>query len=215
MRPHGGSESSGNRPLMRRNPSPPSRTTAFGEAMRLPGSWSWQRGSLLAAAICASVVTCATTAARAQDWPVFSGDLAATRYSAAAEITRRNLARLELAWRWRPDEAPVPRTDSTQPAVPGAFESTPLAIGDTLYVVTPYSSGRRARGDRGTGALVVRSGGLSVPAVGPQPPSADHASRRSRLVRRPLPSDLSERPMAAGGAGRGHRPAGAIVRARR
>ena len=118
--------------------------------MRLPGSWSWQRGSLLAAAICASVVTCATTAARAQDWPVFSGDLAATRYSAAAEITPSNLDRLKLVWRWRTDEAPVPRTDSTRPAVPGDFESTPLAIGDTLYVVTPYARVVALDGVRGT-----------------------------------------------------------------
>jgi quinoprotein glucose dehydrogenase len=112
--------------------------------------WSWQRSSLRGAVIWASAVACVTTAARAQDWPVFTGDLAATRYSPAAEITPSNLDRLKLAWRWRTGEAAIPRTDSTRPAVPGDFESTPLAIGDTLYVVTPYSRVVALDGARGT-----------------------------------------------------------------
>lgn len=84
-------------------------------------------------------LVCSVTRARAQDWPAFAGDLAATRYSPAAEITRDNVSRLAPAWRWRPGEDAIPRTDSTLPAVPGAFEATPLALGDTLYVVTPYN----------------------------------------------------------------------------
>jgi quinoprotein glucose dehydrogenase len=98
----------------------------------------------------ASGIACATTAARAQDWPVFTGDLAATRYSAAAEITPGNVDRLKLAWTWQTGEAPIPRTDSTRPAVPGDFETTPLAIGDVLYVVTPYSRVVALDGARGT-----------------------------------------------------------------
>jgi quinoprotein glucose dehydrogenase len=75
----------------------------------------------------------------AQGWPQYAGDLAATRYSTAAEITRENVSRLQPVWRWRPGEEAIPRTDSTLPAEPGAFEATPLALGDTLYVVTPYN----------------------------------------------------------------------------
>src|SRR5262245_26462636 len=53
-----------------------------------------RRGAMLLA----SGMAWATVTAQAQDWPVYTGDLAGTRYSAAAEITPGNLDRLKLAW---------------------------------------------------------------------------------------------------------------------
>ncbi|HKU61684.1 MAG TPA: pyrroloquinoline quinone-dependent dehydrogenase [Gemmatimonadales bacterium] len=102
------------------------------------------------AALAASGIALAATAARAQDWPVYTGDLAGTRYSTAAEITTGNVDRLKLAWTWQAGEAPFPRSDSTRPVMPGDFETTPLAIGDVLYVVTPYSRVVALDASRGT-----------------------------------------------------------------
>lgn len=73
------------------------------------------------------------------DWPVYGGDHGATKYSPLAQIDRANVSRLEVAWRWRVGEAPIPQTDSTLAARPGTFQVTPLMIGDTLYFSTPFN----------------------------------------------------------------------------
>jgi quinoprotein glucose dehydrogenase len=75
----------------------------------------------------------------ANEWPVFGGDPGATKYSSLAQIDRRNVARLEVAWRWKTGETPIPRTDSTPAARPGTFQATPLMIGDTLFFSTSYN----------------------------------------------------------------------------
>jgi quinoprotein glucose dehydrogenase len=73
------------------------------------------------------------------EWSAYGSDLAATKYSALADIDRNNVQRLTLAWRWRVGEQPIARTDSTKAARPGTFQATPLMIGDTLFFSTPYN----------------------------------------------------------------------------
>jgi quinoprotein glucose dehydrogenase len=72
---------------------------------------------------------------RRQEWPVYGGDAAATRYSPLAEIHRGNVADLQVAWTWKPGERALPEY-GTQP---GTFQNTPLMIDDVLYVSTPYN----------------------------------------------------------------------------
>jgi quinoprotein glucose dehydrogenase len=69
------------------------------------------------------------------DWPVYGGDQAATRYAAIADIDRQTVARLGIAWTWKPAERAFPEF-GTQP---GTFQNTPLMIEDVLYVSTPYN----------------------------------------------------------------------------
>ena len=69
------------------------------------------------------------------EWPVYGGDQAATRYAALAEINRRTVGTLQLAWSWKPNERALPEF-GTQP---GTFQNTPLMIDDVLYVSTPYN----------------------------------------------------------------------------
>jgi quinoprotein glucose dehydrogenase len=73
--------------------------------------------------------------AQAVEWPTFGGDLGAMKYSALTDINRGNVAQLKLAWEWATGESPTtePRTR------PGNFQATPLMIGDTLYLSTPYN----------------------------------------------------------------------------
>jgi quinoprotein glucose dehydrogenase len=71
----------------------------------------------------------------AGEWPVYGGDAGATKYSPLAEINRGNVARLQVAWTWRPAERALPEY-GTQP---GTFQNTPLMIDGVLYVSTPYN----------------------------------------------------------------------------
>lgn len=82
------------------------------------------------------------------EWPVFGGDLAATKYSSLADINRSNVAGLTKAWEWETGEAPMaePR------ARPGNFQATPLMIGDTLFLSTSYN--RVVALDASTGRLL-------------------------------------------------------------
>src|SRR6266516_4339208 len=67
------------------------------------------------------------------DWSANGRDLQGTRYSPAAEITRKNVSRLAVAWTYRTGE-----TDARfKTAKPTAFEATPLVVGGTMYLGTP------------------------------------------------------------------------------
>jgi quinoprotein glucose dehydrogenase len=73
--------------------------------------------------------------ALAQDWPVYGHDAGGTRFSPLRQINKANVASLKPAWTFR--------TGSLEPASPmnrkAAFEATPILVGGTLYVSTPYS----------------------------------------------------------------------------
>src|SRR2546428_13425079 len=71
------------------------------------------------------------------DWSANGRDAQGTRYSPAAEITRKNVSRLAVAWTYRTGE-----TDARfKTAKPTAFEATPLVVDGTMYVGTPLGRG--------------------------------------------------------------------------
>lgn len=74
-------------------------------------------------------------AAFAQDWPFYGGDQGGSRYSPLDLIDRSNVAKLQVAWEWKTNEAPMPELKTT----PGMFEVTPLEIDGVLYLSTPYN----------------------------------------------------------------------------
>src|SRR6266487_942490 len=70
---------------------------------------------------------------QAVDWSANGRDVQGTRYSPAAEITRKNVSRLVVAWTYRTGE-----TDARfKTAKPTAFEATPLVVDETMYLGTP------------------------------------------------------------------------------
>ena len=76
-------------------------------------------------------------ASRRVEWPVYGGDPGAQRRSPLDDITRANVAQLGKAWEWRTGERET--TDSSGRSIrPGPFEATPLMLGDTLYLSTPF-----------------------------------------------------------------------------
>ncbi|WP_109366729.1 membrane-bound PQQ-dependent dehydrogenase, glucose/quinate/shikimate family [Ochrobactrum soli] len=66
------------------------------------------------------------------DWPAYGGTYSARRYSPLEQITPQNVAQLQRAWTFHTGDLPNERTKNTYGA-----ETTPLKIGDTLYLCTP------------------------------------------------------------------------------
>jgi quinoprotein glucose dehydrogenase len=90
---------------------------------------------LCLAAILSTAVSQRGGSASSADWSVYAADQAATHYSPLDGITPENVARLTVAWEWRPGEAPRQEFG----ARPGNFQNTPLMIDGVLYVSTPYN----------------------------------------------------------------------------
>ena len=76
---------------------------------------------------------------RPNEWPVYGGDAGGLKYSPLTQIDRSNVSRLEVAWTWKTGEQPIAANGTTLAARPGQFQVTPLAIGDTLFLTTPYN----------------------------------------------------------------------------
>jgi quinoprotein glucose dehydrogenase len=88
----------------------------------------------LVALVATVAAGCAQPPARG-DWPAYAGDAASTHYSALDGLDADNIADLEVAWEWKPDEDAMAEFGTR----PGNFQNTPLMIDDVLYVSTPYN----------------------------------------------------------------------------
>ena len=81
------------------------------------------------------------------EWRHYAGDIHGTKYSPLTQITKDNLPRLTVAWRWKSRDGAI---QAVQPNLrPGRFEDTPLMANGVLYTVT--SLGIVAALDPGTG----------------------------------------------------------------
>ena len=61
------------------------------------------------------------------EWPFWGGDAGSTRYAPLEQITRDNVARLEVVWRWRAANfGPAPET---------YYRATPIYVDGVLYTV--------------------------------------------------------------------------------
>jgi len=72
------------------------------------------------------------------EWPVAGGDHGARHYSALSDIDAKNVALLERAWEWRTIDKP--RSERGETIHPGTLETTPVMVGDTLFISTAMSS---------------------------------------------------------------------------
>ena len=86
----------------------------------------------------ATAMLCWTHSVIAQSdagWPNYGNDPGGSRYSAARQIDRTNVAKLQLAWTFRTG-ALEQQTDLIQKA---AFEATPILVENQLFLSTPYN----------------------------------------------------------------------------
>ena len=70
------------------------------------------------------------------EWPVFGFDSGGSRYSPLTQINRANVHRLEPAWEYHTGD--VSDGDGEVEST-SAFEATPIVIGDTLYLCSPFN----------------------------------------------------------------------------
>jgi quinoprotein glucose dehydrogenase len=68
-------------------------------------------------------------------WPNYGNDAGGTRYSAARQIDRTNVAQLQVAWTFRTG-AMQQQTEMIRKA---AFEATPILVENKLFLSTPYN----------------------------------------------------------------------------
>ena len=111
------------------------QSTDLASAARLILQWFLRRWW------CLALVTSSSFAADT-DWPSYGNDLASTKYAPLDQIHARNVDELGVAWTW---ESP----DNSLGLFPGPFKSTPIKIGDDLFVST--SVGHVAALDAATG----------------------------------------------------------------
>jgi quinoprotein glucose dehydrogenase len=68
------------------------------------------------------------------DWPVYGGNNSATRYSSLAEITPDNVAGLQPVWTYHTGDLPENQPDPEALKDKYSPETTPIKIGDMLYL---------------------------------------------------------------------------------
>lgn len=96
---------------------------------------------LFSAIACTSPLDTATPGAAgvAVDWPVSIGDAGGARWSPLADVDTQNVGLLQPAWTWHPYEQRRFDPGTGAPFDAGAFQATPVAIGDTLYLTTAFA----------------------------------------------------------------------------
>jgi quinoprotein glucose dehydrogenase len=69
------------------------------------------------------------------EWPNYGNDAGGTRYSAARQIDRTNVAGLQLAWTYRTGAI----SSGAKSKDKAAFEATPILVENRLFLSTPYN----------------------------------------------------------------------------
>src|SRR6202030_206900 len=69
-------------------------------------------------------------AAPGEDWPNYGNDRGAMRYSPLTQITPANVTSLKVAWAYHMKPADATRVATS--------ETTPLVVGNTMYLGSPY-----------------------------------------------------------------------------
>jgi quinoprotein glucose dehydrogenase len=69
------------------------------------------------------------------EWPTYGGDAGGTRYAPLHDVTRATVANLRMTWSYH-TRALEPESALNQKA---AFEATPILVGGTLYLSTPFN----------------------------------------------------------------------------
>jgi quinoprotein glucose dehydrogenase len=88
----------------------------------------------LALLVLAAAMPWSAAGAQAQSWSVYGGDASGTRYSAATEITKANVAKLRIAWTYHTGDA----TRHGASFARSSLEVTPILASGRLVFCTPF-----------------------------------------------------------------------------
>ncbi len=92
---------------------------------RISNRWMERAGVLVLLVGMATVAPQGQTAPKAGEWPTYSGDLAATRYSPLDQINATNFSKLQLAFRFK--------TENLGPRPEFQYQATPLMVNGRLF----------------------------------------------------------------------------------
>ena len=91
-------------------------------------------GAILALSL-GAVAASAQNGAEDGDWHYYHGDRGSTQYSPLDQIDRDNIGELQVVWKWEsPDNALIAENRALRSF---GYKSTPIKIGDALYINTP------------------------------------------------------------------------------
>src|SRR4029078_895957 len=88
--------------------------------------------------VCSVVVACPNLYAqdpKTSEWPAYGNDPGGMRYSRLAQINRKNLAKLKVAWIFHTGDISEGRNGRKR----SGFETTPILVDGTLYFTTPFN----------------------------------------------------------------------------
>jgi quinoprotein glucose dehydrogenase len=103
--------------------------------MRCAKSGPGQRLNLgFAMLVLATAMLSSVDGGQSQSWSVYGGNAAGTRYSAATEITKANVAKLRVAWTYHTGDAQRQGAAFTR----SSFEVTPVLAANKLVFCTPF-----------------------------------------------------------------------------
>jgi quinoprotein glucose dehydrogenase len=69
------------------------------------------------------------------DWPSYGGDAGGSRYSPLTQINKANVAQLTVAWELHTGDV----SDGSGGLAKSEFEATPIVVGGTMFVSTPFN----------------------------------------------------------------------------
>jgi quinoprotein glucose dehydrogenase len=72
-------------------------------------------------------------------WATYAGDPGSQKYSTLTDIDKSTVQRLAPSWEWHTGERAIEDSDTTRAARPGNFQVTPIVIGDTMFLSTPFN----------------------------------------------------------------------------
>jgi quinoprotein glucose dehydrogenase len=88
----------------------------------------------LAMLVLAAAIPWSAAGTQAQSWSVYGGDAGGTRYSAATEITKANVAKLRVAWTYHTGDTARHGASLAR----SSLEVTPILASGKLVFCTPF-----------------------------------------------------------------------------
>jgi quinoprotein glucose dehydrogenase len=73
--------------------------------------------------------------AAARSWAFYGGDAGGSRYSTLNQIDKSNVAQLKPAWEYHTGDV----SDGSGDRPKSEFEATPIVVGETMFVSTPFN----------------------------------------------------------------------------
>lgn len=100
----------------------------------------FQKWNLLIASISILTIACKESQPEAYDWPMYSADVAGSKYVPLSQITPANVKNLEVAWTYKSGDVLSRRSE---------IQCNPIIIKGVMYIITPGLKAVAIKADTG------------------------------------------------------------------